>query len=367
MNFTEKIAEQCNGSPNCDISSQPTYIHKCNKISDYIYVAYKCIKAFDTFDICKSESRVYTHEQLQQQNQQGGFYIKSPDFPIEYPSSVDCSCSIQANTLHPLKLDVLWFSLQDNDYLNIFNRNLTGWINPTYEMPILSRSTTIRFSTDDGLAYKGFWLKVASRRACKDDWQLVGDSCVKVFTESVDWRSANQRCQLMNGHLIKIDDVVNDLKLTQYMKSFYPEVASYWIGLRKYADDNNQERWMWSSNNSTVYNDISWWPWRKHGTSATTTTTTTTSSASSASSSSSSLSSMINHLNTANHCVVKRKGEDGYFAIPCDSSNKNSFICQTESIRKLNSFLFFLLLFKNYNLVNYIIIFIILFRAIKHT
>jgi hypothetical protein len=44
MNFTEKIAEQCNGQVQCELSSQPTYIHKCGKISDYLYVSYKCIK-----------------------------------------------------------------------------------------------------------------------------------------------------------------------------------------------------------------------------------------------------------------------------------------------------------------------------------
>jgi hypothetical protein len=101
------------------------------------------------------------------------FYIKSTDFPAEYASSLDCTCTInslskQGGQLEPqlpppLKLEVLWFSLQDNDYLSLFNKNLTGWINPTYEMPLLSSSTKIRFQTDDALAYKGFWLKVSSR------------------------------------------------------------------------------------------------------------------------------------------------------------------------------------------------------------
>lgn len=311
MNFTEKIAEQCNGSPQCDLSSQPTYIHKCGKISDYLYVAYKCIRDIDTFDICKSSRRVYN--QLEMQSNQQSFYIKSSEFPVEYSSSLDCSCLISSPNQHlNLKIEILWFSLQDNDYLNIFNKNLSGWINPTYEMPITTKTTPIRFITDDSLAYKGFWLKITQRKACKDDWQLVGDNCVKVFNEPLDWRSANQKCLQMNGNLLKIDDVVSDLKLTQYMKSFYPEINSYWIGLRKYVDQYNQEKWMWSSN-STLYSDVSWWPWRR----TTDTTTTSTSSYS---------------IPSLNNCVLKRKNEDGYFTTSCDTSNKNSFICQTSTV-----------------------------------
>jgi hypothetical protein len=44
MNFTEKIAEQCNGMNSCEISAQPTYIHKCSKISDFLFISYKCFK-----------------------------------------------------------------------------------------------------------------------------------------------------------------------------------------------------------------------------------------------------------------------------------------------------------------------------------
>jgi hypothetical protein len=221
-----------------------------------------------------------------------------------------------ANEKMPLKFEVLWFSLQDNDYLNVFNKNLSGWINPTYEMPITNNKVnTIRFLTDDALAYKGFWLKLSTRKACKDDWQLVGDTCVKVFSEQLDWRSANQHCQQMNGNLVKIDDVTTDLKLTQYINSFYPQISSYWIGLRKYVDQYNQEKWMWSSNNSTIYNDVSWWPWKP------------------------------NHNNTQqlkpssqfhnlNHCVVKKSNEDGYLTTSCDSKTKNSFVCQTQTICK---------------------------------
>ena len=87
-------------------------------------------------------------------------------------------------------------------------------------MPLVSRQSTLRFTTDDSLAYKGFWLKVSARKACRDDWQLVGDTCLKVFTDPLDWRSANQRCMQMNAYLLKIDDVVSDLKLTQYTKAF---------------------------------------------------------------------------------------------------------------------------------------------------
>lgn len=90
-----------------------------------------------------------------------------------------------------------------------------------------------------------------------------------------------------------------------------PEINSYWIGLRKLLDEYNQEKWTWSTN-STLYNDVSWWPWRRG--------------------SSSSANSDSTNNNNNNNCVVKRKNEDGYFATSCDSSNKNAFICQTSTL-----------------------------------
>jgi hypothetical protein len=193
---------------------------------------------------------------------------------------------------------------------------------------MVAKTNTLRFTTDDSLAYKGFWLKVSPRKVCRgDDWQLVGDSCIKVFSEPMDWRSANQRCQQMNAQLLKIDDVVSDLKLTHYMKSFYPEVSSYWIGLRKFVDQFNKERWMWSSNNnSTNYNDVSWWPWIPN-----------------INNNNNNNLQKKEHLMYPNNCVVKQRNEDGYFTTSCDSSNKNSFICQTDTIsNKKHCFLFFI-------------------------
>lgn len=314
MNFTEKIAEQCNGMNSCEISAQPTYIHKCSKISDFLFISYKCYKcnliiyfyclkkfkflriflfvlAENTIDIC---SNINLEKSTNQE-----LLISSPEFPDEYLPLNDCSCQISSShQTQALKLEILWFSLQDNDYLSISRRNFSGWINPTYEFPISSLNTTIRFTSDDSLAYKGFWFKLSQTKSCKDDWQLVGDTCVKVFSEQLDWRSANQKCNQMNSYLVKIDDIVNDMKLSQYMKLYYPEIESYWIGLRKYVDDSNQEKWMWP--NSILFNDTTWWPWKK--------------------------------ADQNGNCVVKRRNEDGYFTISCDPSNKYSFICQTNNI-----------------------------------
>lgn len=311
MNFTEKIAEQCNGAQHCDLSSQPTYIHKCAKISDYLYVTFKCITESTIYDICQPTKRIL------KPTSSSSFYIKSSDFPDEYPSSLDCTCSITSQTSQQLKLEVLWFSLQDNDFLTAFNKNLTGWINPTYEIPILTNSNKIRFLTDDSLAYKGFWLQISPRKACRNNWQLVGNNCVKVFSDRLDWRSANKRCQQIGGNLLKINDVTNDLKITQYMKTFHSDIESYWLGLRKYVDASNKERWMWSRN-STAYNDVSWWPWQPVTTPKTTPGTSS-------------------DFAYPNNCVLKHRDNDGYFTTPCDSTNKNSFICQTDTVASTNT------------------------------
>jgi hypothetical protein len=122
---------------------------------------------------------------------------------------------------------VLWFSLQDNDYLTIADKSITDWVNPTLEYPVMDKSVKLRFQTDDSLAYNGFWLKVRESETCKSDWQLVGDNCIKVFGEALDWRSANAKCQAMNGYLVKIDDVIGDLKLTQYMNKYCESYLFY--------------------------------------------------------------------------------------------------------------------------------------------
>ena len=309
MNFTEKIAEQCNGSPQCELSSQPTYIHKCGKISDYLYVSYKCVRASHTHDICESLTRTLTLPVNAQHSK--SLYIKSSDFPSEYAGSLDCSCAIRPTVPNSLKVDILWFALQDNDYLSLLGKNLSGWLEPSSEWTLPGADThTLRFVTDDSLAYKGFWVRVAPRKHCQKDWHLVGESCVKVMAgEALDWRSANKRCQQMSGHLLRIEDVVADVKVSRFMSAHYPEVDAYWIGLRKYLDEFSREKWMWSSEAAqSSYSDVSWWPWKETA-----------------------------GASTVNNCVVKRKNEDGYFTTSCDPVNKHSFICQTQAICKLKN------------------------------
>ena len=65
---------------------------------------------------------------------------------------------------------------------------------------------------------------------------------------------------------------------------------------------------MWSDLNSTLYNDVSWWPWKRANT--------------------------LNENNKQQmnqNCIIKRRNEDGYFTVSCDGTNRNSFICQTDN------------------------------------
>ena len=79
---------------------------------------------------------------------------------------------------------------------------------------------------------------------------------------------------------------------------------------------------MWSDLNSTLYNDVSWWPWRRltDNTSGT--------------------KQIINQ-----NCIIKRRNEDGYFTVSCEATNRNSFICQTDNSSKfyfISTFIFYL-------------------------
>ena len=334
MNFTEKIAEQCNGAERCDLSAQPTYIHKCGATSDYLYVAYKCVRARDTFDICQPAKRTILLRRSASHTAAAAaspaFYIKSSEFPDEYSSSLDCACALTRPTQSAkrhhqhslLRSEVLWFALQDGDSLStsVNSGNLSGWLSPASEMTLGGggggKPIVWRFRTDDALAYKGFWLKISERRrACAHDWTLVGEQCVKVFDERVEWRAAMRRCQQHAARLVKLADVVDDLKLTQHVRATHPHMSSYWLGLRKYVDERNRAVWMWSSGvNATVYADVSWWPWR------------------STLSSTEGDNTNSNSNSNNNNCVVKKRDEDGYFTVGCDPLNKHAFICQTDMI-----------------------------------
>lgn len=80
--------------------------------------------------------------------------------------------------------------------------------------------------------------------------------------------------------------------------------------MRKYVDETNKEKWMWSNKNSTTYNDVSWWPWKRGY----------------------DTSNGNNVGNQRQNCVIKRKNEDGFLTVPCDTTaSRNSFICQTDN------------------------------------
>ncbi len=81
-----------------------------------------------------------------------------------------------------------------------------------------------------------------------------------MFSERLEWRGANSRCQQMGGQLLKVADVVADGQVTQHMRAHHAHLATYWLGLRKYADAHNRERWMWAAD-ASAYADVSWWPW----------------------------------------------------------------------------------------------------------
>jgi hypothetical protein len=81
--------------------------------------------------------------------------------------------------------------------------------------------------------------------------------------------------------------------------------------LRKYVDVTNKEKWMWSDLNSTIYNDVSWCPWKR-------------------------LNDNTNGNKQLNqNCIIKRRNEDGYFTVSCEATNKNSYICQTDNSSNL--------------------------------
>ena len=117
MDYTHKIAELCNGAPQCEVILTQQFIHKCSDEATYLFISYQCINSkikatrpsvmigiifLDStiVDICSSRSMTSMNS----------VNLISPSFPNEYPNNVNCSCRVEPTESYqrtlPIAIDV---------------------------------------------------------------------------------------------------------------------------------------------------------------------------------------------------------------------------------------------------------------------
>ncbi|UJR35112.1 hypothetical protein I4U23_027883 [Adineta vaga] len=241
MDYTHKIAELCNGAPQCEVILTQQFIHKCSDEATYLFISYQCINNSTIVDVCSSRSMTSTN----------GLNIISPSFPNEYPNNVNCTCRIEPTESHgqslPIAIDVesLSFNLQDNDYLSTSKSlSLSGTLPFGASLFNEINSLRLRFFTDETLSQSGFWIRLHGYYQCNKDEYSLGPKCIKIFQEKQTWSNAQEKCLALGSRLIYINDIVQEKKLAYFLST------------------NQQQTSFWISDEKDKHNVRSWWPWR---------------------------------------------------------------------------------------------------------
>ncbi|CAF3823419.1 unnamed protein product [Rotaria sordida] len=280
MDYTHKIAELCNGVSKCEVILTQQFIHKCSDEATYLFISYQCINNSTIVDVCSKHSMISSN----------GLNLISPLFPNEYPNNVNCTCRIEPVELYkqslPIHIDVesLSFNLQDNDYLSSSKSlSLSGTIPFGASLFNEKNSLRLTFTTDETLSQSGFWIRLHGYHQCNNDEYTLGSKCIKIFQQKQTWNNAQEKCLSIGSHLIHLNDIVQEKKLTYFLLTNY---------------EQQQQTSFWISDEKQNYNIHSWWPWRLS-------------------------------LNEGK-CVLRI--HDGWIKIPCDE--QHAFICERDINRQ---------------------------------
>lgn len=82
-----------------------------------------------------------------------------------------------------------------------------------------------------------------------------GDKCLELLYIHTTWVNAELECKQKGGHLIEIDNSIEQRVVHQVIDTYYHE--SVWIGLH---DRRHEERFEWTSGKNVVYTN--WYPGR---------------------------------------------------------------------------------------------------------
>ncbi|CAF0765862.1 unnamed protein product [Rotaria sp. Silwood1] len=247
MDYTHKIAELCNGVSKCEVILTQQFIHKCSDEATYLFISYQCINNSTIVDVCSKQSIISSN----------GLNLISPLFPNEYPNNINCTCRIEPVELNKQSLSInidvesLSFNLQDNDYLSSSKSlSLSGTIPFGASLFNEKNSLHLTFTTDETLSQSGFWIRLHGYHQCNNDEYTLGSKCIKIFQQKQTWNNAQEKCLSIGSHLIHLNDIVQEKKLTYFLLTNYEQ------------QQQQQQTSFWISDQQENYNIHSWWPWR---------------------------------------------------------------------------------------------------------
>ena len=92
---------------------------------------------------------------------------------------------------------------------------------------------------------------------CIYPWTSFSDGCYFFVKESMNWASAKQTCENLDGHLVKIDTEEENMEL--YKEAVRLQMTSYalvpWFGLNDISEEGN---WVWTDSEKPQFTN--WFP-----------------------------------------------------------------------------------------------------------
>lgn len=242
------LASQCNGLNSCDIQLDAQFLHTCKNLSDYLSIAYECIPGSKRVDICSNEEAFIIDSTLNEAKTDlntrfGSFYLASPNYPWEYDSnSNNCSCrleyvEIDGNQPINNEMNMVFksyeFDLEDGennkcnkDKLSIEGDNQTQELCGQHQdfKQFYAKGQTIKlnFTSDDVITRRGFLLEIAPVVETVCPYGTVRfdeNKCIKYFdNQHLTHKQASRSCERKQGRLLKINDFVDNLKLSSFIR-----------------------------------------------------------------------------------------------------------------------------------------------------
>ncbi|KAI0989251.1 hypothetical protein GJ496_000652 [Pomphorhynchus laevis] len=237
MEHTEKVAELCTGQERCAISNQPQFVHKCSKYSNYIYIAYKCIPAESTEQICSSSNLIADD-----------IFITSPNYPSDYKSSQKCICDLKTSQESSLIINSMAFATQeDNDIVTIENSNsdklmFSGSL-PIGTMLLFSGNyARIQFESDRDVSSSGFLISAKAMQRCSSGYDGVGELCLLKLSNTFNWFDGKVHCESSGDDILSWpEDISEARQLLNWMK--FSDVAEVWLNSRSPYSKKSQLNW----------------------------------------------------------------------------------------------------------------------------
>ena len=239
-------------------------------------------------------------------NSEKPIYLQTPNYPNEYGNNLECNCSMRSTNGSPVQIELLEFDIESsgegllvpnppNQLIfnedsfnkktdsNVFKQNqcskdylsigadevqLCGTLSPfsnlvNVKSTLKNQVTSLRFSSDDALSRRGFWVKLKASKVketdCPENFVLVDNVCLRVYNQMLNWYEAQKFCTGMGFSLAVVDNFELDKQLNKALFTENENEKKFWIGVKHL----NQTSWFDSRNEVLELDpdEAKWWPW----------------------------------------------------------------------------------------------------------